>query len=75
MVDIAEVGQAKASEKEIGLAWERIETFSWKHVGPHVSAYSDGQTASHTHGQHNGQMQDNDVVSSQISTTDGTASA
>ncbi len=73
MVDIAEVGQAKASEKDIGLAWERIETFLWKHVGPRASAYSDGQTALHS--QHNGQMQDNDVASSQIPSTDGIASA
>lgn len=72
-MDIAEVGQAKASEKDIGLAWERIETFLWKHVGPHASAYSDGQTASYS--QHNGQMQDNDVASSQIPSTDGIASA
>ncbi len=72
-MDIAEVGQAKASEEDIGLAWERIETFLWKHVGPHASAFSDGQTTSHS--QHNGQMQDNDVVSSQIPTTDGIASA
>ncbi len=73
MVNIAEVGQAKASEKDIGLAWERIETFLWKHVGPHASAHSDGQTAPHS--QHNGQMQDNDVASSQIPITDGIASA
>ena len=71
-MDVAEVGQAKASEKDIGLAWERIETFLWKHVGPHASAYSDGQTALHSH---NGQMQDNDVASSQIPSTDGIASA
>ncbi|KAL0049168.1 hypothetical protein WJX82_008011 [Trebouxia sp. C0006] len=67
------VGQAKASEKDIGLAWEHIETFLWKHVGPHASAYSDGQSASYS--QHNGQMQDNDMASSQIPSTDGIASA
>ena len=73
-MDIAEVGQAKASEEDIGLAWERIETFLWKHVGPHASAHSDGQIAWHS--QQNGQTQDNDVVSSsQIATTDGIASA
>ena len=29
-----EIGQMKASDKDIGLAWERIETFLWKHIGP-----------------------------------------
>ena len=32
--DHAEIGQATATDKDIGLAWARIKTFLWKHVGP-----------------------------------------
>ena len=60
---VAEVGQAKASEKDIGLAWERIETFLWRHVGPSASAQSGGQMS---YNQHNGQTQDNDLASSSL---------
>ena len=45
--DYAEIGQAKASEKDIGLAWERIETFLWKHVGPASSDDSNEHTTLH----------------------------
>ena len=47
-VDVcAEIGQAKASDKDIGLAWERIEAFLWKYVGPESSATSSGNGIGH----------------------------
>lgn len=41
---LAEIGQAAASDKDIRLAWERIETFLWKHVGPASYAHSTDHT-------------------------------
>lgn len=38
-----EIGQPKAPDKDIGLAWERIETFLWKHIGPASVAHSTDQ--------------------------------
>lgn len=38
-----EIGQIKASDKDIELAWERIETFLWNHVGPASVAHSTDQ--------------------------------
>lgn len=43
----AEIGQAKASEKDVGLAWERIEAFLWNHVGPALSVASAGNGIGH----------------------------
>ncbi|KAL3143921.1 hypothetical protein ABBQ32_003737 [Trebouxia sp. C0010 RCD-2024] len=45
------IGQAKASEKDIGLAWERIETFLWKHIGPFSSTESVNQSTVHQQNQ------------------------
>ena len=47
----AEIGQAKASEKDTGLAWERIETFLWKHIGPTSSAESVNNSTLHQQSQ------------------------
>ena len=33
----AEIGQAKAADKDISLAWQRIEMFLWKMVDPKAS--------------------------------------
>lgn len=38
-----DIGQIKASDKDIGLAWERIETFLWKHMSPASVAHSTDQ--------------------------------
>ena len=47
----AETKQAKASDADIRLAWERIETFLWKHVGPASSAHSTDHTTLHQQSQ------------------------
>lgn len=74
----AEIEQPKASQKDIGLAWERIETFLWKHVGPNSGAQSSSQGMSQMQ---NGdtvsssQMPDNMAGSSQDTATNGFATA
>ena len=52
----AEIGQAKAADKDLELAWERIETFLWRHVCPDPSGQDSrqGTSISQNHGIVNG---------------------